>query len=60
MPGHATTTPSTSGRRLSTGRSSMRAWTLSVIAFELFDATHAGIGHRYPMAVDWLARRLAR
>lgn len=29
------------------------------IAFELFDATHAGIGHRYPMAVDWLARRLA-
>lgn len=31
-----------------------------VIAFELFDATHAGIGHRYPMAVDWLARRLTR
>ena len=31
-----------------------------LIAFELFDATHAGIGYRYPMAVDWLARRLAR
>lgn len=30
------------------------------IAFELFDATHAGIGHRYPLAVQWLAERLSR
>lgn len=31
-----------------------------VIAFELFDATHSGIDHRYPKAIGWLAERLAR
>jgi len=30
------------------------------IAFELFDATHAGIDYRYPMSLAWLAHRLAR
>ena len=30
------------------------------IAFELFPAKHGGIGHRYPMAVEWLAPRLRR
>ena len=30
------------------------------IAFELFDGTHANVGYRYPIALDWLARRLAR
>jgi Putative esterase len=30
------------------------------IAFELFDATHAAIEYRYPMALAWLAHRLAR
>jgi len=28
--------------------------------FELFDATHAAIEYRYPMALAWLAHRLAR
>jgi hypothetical protein len=28
--------------------------------FELFDAGHGGIGYRYPMALEWLAGRLAR
>jgi S-formylglutathione hydrolase FrmB len=31
-----------------------------VIRFELFDATHMSIDYRYPQALDWLARRLAR
>lgn len=30
------------------------------VAFELFDAGHGGIDYRYPLALDWLARRLAR
>lgn len=30
------------------------------IAFELFDGTHSGVDYRYPLALDWLARRLAR
>ncbi len=30
------------------------------IAFELFDAGHGSIGYRYPLALAWLARRLAR
>jgi S-formylglutathione hydrolase FrmB len=30
------------------------------VHFELFDATHAGIDYRYPMALAWLAHRLAR
>jgi hypothetical protein len=30
------------------------------VFFELFDATHAEIGYRYPMALAWLAVRLAR
>lgn len=30
------------------------------IAFELFDAGHGGIGYRYPLALSWLAHRLAR
>lgn len=30
------------------------------IHFELFDAGHGAIDYRYPMALDWLARRLAR
>ncbi|MCW2594182.1 MAG: hypothetical protein QOF92_3596 [Pseudonocardiales bacterium] len=30
------------------------------IFFELFDATHAAIDYRYPMALRWLAERLAR
>jgi hypothetical protein len=30
------------------------------IAFELFDATHMGIDYRYPLALAWLAHRLAR
>ncbi|MFF7636515.1 alpha/beta hydrolase [Kitasatospora sp. NPDC008050] len=28
------------------------------IHFELFDAGHGGIDYRYPLAVDWLARRI--
>ena len=30
------------------------------IAFELFDAGHGGIDYRYPLALAWLAERLAR
>ncbi len=30
------------------------------VQFELFDAAHGGIGYRYPMALSWLAHRLAR
>ncbi|MDQ1619618.1 MAG: hypothetical protein QOE19_2187, partial [Actinomycetota bacterium] len=30
------------------------------VSFELFDATHADIDYRYPLALAWLARRLAR
>jgi S-formylglutathione hydrolase FrmB len=30
------------------------------VCFELFDATHADIDYRYPLALAWLARRLAR
>jgi len=30
------------------------------VQFELFDASHAAIGYRYPMALSWLAHRLAR
>lgn len=30
------------------------------VRFELFDATHAAIDFRYPMALAWLAHRLAR
>jgi S-formylglutathione hydrolase FrmB len=30
------------------------------VHLELFDATHAGIDYRYPVALRWLAQRLAR
>ena len=30
------------------------------VYFEIFDAAHGGIGYRYPMALAWLAERLAR
>jgi hypothetical protein len=30
------------------------------VYFELFDATHARIDYRYPLALAWLAQRLAR
>jgi Putative esterase len=30
------------------------------VRFELFDATHMGIDYRYPLALSWLAHRLAR
>ena len=30
------------------------------VYFELFDATHAAIDYRYPLALAWLAQRLAR
>ncbi|MGI8492513.1 MAG: alpha/beta hydrolase-fold protein, partial [Acidimicrobiales bacterium] len=30
------------------------------VHFELFDAGHGGIDYRYPLALSWLARRLAR
>jgi hypothetical protein len=30
------------------------------VSFELFDASHGGIGYRYPQALSWLAHRLAR
>jgi S-formylglutathione hydrolase FrmB len=30
------------------------------IHFDLFDAGHGAIEYRYPLALDWLARRLAR
>jgi hypothetical protein len=30
------------------------------VQFELFEATHMAIDYRYPLALDWLARRLAR
>ena len=30
------------------------------VFFELFEATHAGIDYRYPLALTWLAHRLAR
>jgi S-formylglutathione hydrolase FrmB len=31
-----------------------------IVRFELFDGTHMGIDYRYPMALEWLAHRLAR
>ncbi len=31
-----------------------------LVSFELFDATHAAIDYRYPLALRWLAERLAR
>ena len=30
------------------------------VAFELFNARHGGIDYRYPLALEWLANRLAR
>jgi hypothetical protein len=30
------------------------------VSFELFDAGHGGIDYRYPLALAWLAKRLAR
>ena len=30
------------------------------VSFELFDGTHMAIDYRYPMALSWLAHRLAR
>ena len=30
------------------------------IHFELFEGSHGGIDHRYPVALRWLAERLAR
>jgi S-formylglutathione hydrolase FrmB len=30
------------------------------VTFELFDASHGGIDYRYPLALSWLAHRLAR
>jgi S-formylglutathione hydrolase FrmB len=30
-----------------------------VIAFELFEATHAGIDYRYPLSLAWLCQRIA-
>jgi hypothetical protein len=30
-----------------------------VVRFELFDATHAGIDYRYPLALAWLGQRIA-
>ncbi len=30
-----------------------------VIRFELFDGTHSGIDHRYPLALRWLCERIA-
>ncbi|HEU4911834.1 MAG TPA: enterochelin esterase, partial [Actinomycetes bacterium] len=30
------------------------------VHFELFEATHAAIDYRYPLALAWLAQRLAR
>jgi dienelactone hydrolase len=30
------------------------------VRFELFDAGHAAIDHRYPLSLAWLAERLAR
>jgi S-formylglutathione hydrolase FrmB len=30
-----------------------------VIHFELFDATHAAIGYRYPLSLAWLCQRIA-
>jgi hypothetical protein len=30
------------------------------VHFELFEATHAAIDYRYPLALSWLAQRLAR
>jgi hypothetical protein len=30
------------------------------VHFELFDAAHGGIDYRYPLALSWLANRLAR
>jgi S-formylglutathione hydrolase FrmB len=30
------------------------------VNFELFDASHGGIGYRYPLSLGWLAERLAR
>jgi hypothetical protein len=29
-------------------------------SFELFEAGHGGIDYRYPLALAWLAERLAR
>ena len=29
------------------------------VRFELFDAKHGGIEYRYPLAIAWLAERLA-
>jgi len=30
------------------------------VHFELFEAAHGNIGYRYPLALEWLGRRLAR
>jgi S-formylglutathione hydrolase FrmB len=30
-----------------------------VVRFELFDATHAAIGYRYPLSLGWLCERIA-
>ncbi len=32
----------------------------SMVHFELFEAGHGGIDYRYPLALEWLAQRLAR
>ena len=61
----STPAPPTSTSSTSAPRPSARSWQpLGVpderVHFELFDAGHAGIDHRYPLALEWLAHRLAR
>ena len=58
--GRATTTTSTSARRHSGTGWRGSAYRTTRSYFELFDATHAAIDYRYPMALAWLAQRLAR
>jgi hypothetical protein len=31
----------------------------AIVRFELFDGTHADLEWRYPLAIAWLAERLA-
>jgi hypothetical protein len=40
-------------------RDALAAVGVDDVAFELFDATHGGIGWRYPLALAYLARRLS-
>ena len=58
-PAAPTTTTWTSVRRRFGGSSGAIGVAEPVVRFELFDGTHSGIDWRYPMALAWLAGRIA-